>query len=72
MAKPTVGKRPSVKRPEMVKTTLRFEEGLWREAQHLAVERSPDATGRMVSFQDIVNEALRAYLSAKGKKEART
>jgi len=55
----------------MVKTTLRFEESLWREAQHLAVERSPNATGRMVSFQDIVNEALRVYLATKGRKEAR-
>jgi len=71
MAKPTTNRSPLAKRGEMVKTTLRFEESLWREAQHLAVERSPDAAGKMVSFQDIVNEALRAYLAAKGRKEAR-
>ena len=70
MTKPTTGMRPPVKRPELVKTTLRFEEGLWRKAQHLAVERSPDAAGKMVSFQEIVNEALRAYLAAREKKEA--
>lgn len=71
MPKPTTSKQRSGNPPVMVKTTLRFEEKLWRSAQHLAVERSPNDAGRMVSFQDIVNEALRAYL-AEGRKEPRS
>lgn len=71
MPSPTTGRRPQRTAQAMVKTTLRFEEDLWRQAQHLAVERSPDAKGRIVSFQDIVNTALRAYLAAEARKEAR-
>ncbi len=72
MPKPGARKRPPEGPAGMVKTTLRFEVELWKAASHLAVERSPDEGGKMVSFQDIVNDALRAYLqAAKPRKEVR-
>ncbi len=49
------------RRVEMIKTTLRLPENVWREARIRALDERKD-------FQTVVAEALEAHLKTKPKK----
>lgn len=51
-----------MKSEELIKTTLRLPKKLFQEAKILAVKEER-------SFQDILAEALKAYLKIKGRKK---